>query len=539
VSAYIPSDRPRLAVAGDGTLAAIAERTRITVLALPARTPIAEVGVDAAADAYEIAWVGSPPRLLVISRFPASSTVHLLDPHGPRSLAELQLQTPMRLAATVGPHALVIGAQGAAVLTAGEATLMPYQFPARTMPAIAGAAGAQFVVALPGVIEEWDPQSRMPKRRLRLPRPAALSAVGGSERVVWMITQQDPSRIDVLPLINRGQPKTHELPEPIAAVSSHPRLDVLVCLGAESGRLYAVDLDGRARLRVLAPPGLDRVDAAGLVVGRVTGIVAAQQGKPVSTMALDGREPVVAPVRIDDVPAPAPVAAAAEAEPAAAPAEPPPSLVRRLVDLAPAEPAEPAELEPPARPTLRLSEPPAHEPPEMPGAGAPVPSAVPAPLPSASSSSGSSRKNLAERFAAVRERRQQALASESRPIAIAPQAAVALRVEPRPAWRDDCVAWARAVIAGGATPPPALPPIDDAAERFGLAPELAPAIALLYGAHLGGEAGVAPVDVARVLDGRWDEALARGQLAARGAVLLERSRLSLVPELRHALDDQP
>ena len=59
--------------------------------------------------------------------------------------AEIQIEGTMRIAATVGPHALVIGAGSAAstaVLTAGEAILTPYQFPGRALPAAAGAADA-------------------------------------------------------------------------------------------------------------------------------------------------------------------------------------------------------------------------------------------------------------------------------------------------------------------------------------------------------------------------------------------------------------
>jgi hypothetical protein len=31
-----------------------------------------------------------------------------------------------------------------------------------------------------------------------------ITAVGGSDRVVWMTTQQDPTRLDVFALVNRG-----------------------------------------------------------------------------------------------------------------------------------------------------------------------------------------------------------------------------------------------------------------------------------------------------------------------------------------------
>lgn len=287
---FTPSDRPRVAVAADGTLAAIQETSRITVVEIPSGSQFAELGTDARAEASEVAWVGTPPRLLVLSRFESHSIVHLVDPFGPRSLAEIRLDSPMRLYAAVGNFALAIGAAGTAMLAATDKSLTLYQFPARAVPTCAGASGTQFVVALPGVIEEWDPQSRMPKRRLKLPRPATITAVGGSDRVVWMTTQQEPARIDVIPLVNRGQPKAHDLPEPIATVASHPRSDVIACIGATSGRVYVVDLDGRSGLRIVGPQGIDRADAVGLVVGRVVGVLAAQAQHAISVVQLERSE---------------------------------------------------------------------------------------------------------------------------------------------------------------------------------------------------------------------------------------------------------
>ena len=210
--AFTPAGRSVVAVSADGSLAAISEPTRIAVVSLPGGAAITELGIDPAAASCEALWVGTPPRLLVLSRFTAHSTLHLLEPHGPRTLAEIRLEAPMRLVAAVGAHALAIGALGAAVITAGDAHLTPYQFPARSVPVAAGAAASQFMVALGGSIEEWDPATRMPKRRLRLPRPSVITAVGGSERIVWMTTQGDPTRIDCLPLVNRGQPKGHRCP---------------------------------------------------------------------------------------------------------------------------------------------------------------------------------------------------------------------------------------------------------------------------------------------------------------------------------------
>ena len=532
---FSPADRPRVAIASDGTLAAIAESTRVVVLEIPGAEPFAEIGIDADASANEIAWVGAPPRLIVLSRYLAHSTVHLIDPYGPRTIAEIRLEAPMKLFATVGAHALAVSAMGAAVLTATDTHLTPYQFPARAVPVTAGAAAGNFVVALSGTIEEWDPQARMPKRRLRLPKPAVITAVGGSDRVVWMTTQQDPTRLDVIPLVNRGQPKFHELPEPIAQAVGHPRSDLVVCVGADTGRLYVVDLDGRTRLRVLGPAGIDRTDAAALVVGRMVGVLAAQANRPVVIVGLDGRE--VEP----DAAAPSPEVLV-DSEP-----EPPPSRSTLGAD---DDVIDTPEAAPPAG--VPLAAPPPRPPPPVivqaapsPIAAAPTapslfrhatsaPSAVPRPAGAAATKPTVTAQSLSDKFSAWRDRMR-----ESQPRS--EEMNVLPWIDPRPSWRDEIVTWTRAVIAGSierGTPPPT-PPIDAIALRFDLPAQLVPAIVLLYGAHLGGEHGAAPVDVARVLGRRWDEALGTGQLAERGVAHYVESRVVLAAPIRRALDELP
>ncbi|MDQ3334343.1 MAG: hypothetical protein M4D80_04215 [Myxococcota bacterium] len=550
----------RIVVAADGTFAAVIQTNRICVLELPSAAELWEIGTDAAADAVDAAWVGSPPRLLVLSRFAEWSTVHLLDVRAADSVGELKLASPARMLACVGHHALVVGDNGAAILTTAE-HLALHQFPARTLPIAAGAAANQFVVAVPGVIEEWDPHSRVPKRRLRLPRPTTITAVGGSERVVWIATLPDRTRIDVMPLINRGQPKSHELPEAIATVSGHPRSDVLVCVG-QLGRAYAVDLDGRTRLRALAFPDIDRVEAAALVMGRTPGVIAAQRGRPFRFVQLDVREAYVGsgtsvPARAQDTSEPVRSTLGDESAPlsvARTPLESPFSLPKLTV-------GAPVGPEPVA--------------------------SVSAPAPASTSESAKTAKNLAARFAAVRERREAVLsesganavptdmpqvatpppsdvsAAASGPIASVLQAAASLAKQfipsttpappPRPAptsttspsWRTACADWAESVVERRTqlAQPPSVEAIRDLAVRFDLSAELVPALALLYGAHLAGHDGVAPVVLANAVDfvdeRRWAEALGRGELAAMEVASYEGSRVRLAPIVRRVLDELP
>ncbi|MEO8840301.1 MAG: hypothetical protein ABI591_21530 [Kofleriaceae bacterium] len=516
---FTPAEKPRIAIAMDGTLAAIHEPTRVTIVDLPGCGAFAEVGIDPEAGSSEVAWVGAPPRLAVLSRYAAHSTVHLLDPHGPRTIAEIRLEAPMKLMASVGAHALAVGALGAAVLTASEHGLTPYQFPARAVPVAAGAAAGQFVVALAAAIEEWDPHSRMPKRRLKLPKPAVLTALGGSDRVVWMTSQHDPTRLDVFPLVNRGQPKFHELPEPIAQVASHPRSDLLACVGADHGRLYIVDLDGRSTLRTIGPERFDRVDACGLVLGRMIGVLAAQARRPLALIQLDGQEREVS------VAVPQTLPREREADPVAN--KPSSSLYEpdntavtlqshlaaALKSVPPPEPDRPVE-----KPSLFRAT-----------APAPAPTT---PRPPAKAATPT--VSLTERFASWRDRMRLAQPRAVDPVSHGP-------VDSRPPWRDELAIWARGVITGAIDRGSTLAheSLEQIVQRFELSPQLYPGVALLYGAHLAGEPGVAPVDLARVLDRNWDEALGAGELAASLVAVFRDSRIRLAPAVLRALDGLP
>lgn len=508
VSLAPASDRLRLAVASDGSRVAVADRGGIVIHDLPTGAPVAEINLDPDAEAYDLGWLANPARLLVVSRFSGYTTVHLLAPDGPRTLAEIQLESPMRLYATVGVHALVAGAQGTAVLSAAEQHLTPYQFPTRVPPLAAGPSGTRFIVALQGAIEEWDPQSRMPKRRLRLPRPATITALAATERAVWMTTQQEPARIDVVPLVNRGQPKAQDVGEPIALATGHPRSETVICVGAQSHKLYAVDLDGKVRHRVLATEGIERIDAAALVMGRSPSVVIAQAGRAFSVVSLEAREA--------DPPAPALVQLPWATESAKR---------SSLYD----EPDDDEGEDVPAHARATIAAPwgtrgtseviaPTHD--------APLGFAS---LPEPPKPSG----DLSRRFSAWRDRLKD-------PEPVAPTAPTAPAVEARRDagdWRDALLAWARSPAGA----PPASTVLAGLGERFELAPDRLAVIALLYAAHLRGERGVAPVDVAQLLGGeaRWVEALGRGELAAVGATVHEGSRVRLADAVQRALDELP
>jgi hypothetical protein len=424
-----------------------------------------------------------------------------------------------------------------------------------------------------------------------------------------------------MPLVNRGQPKAHDLPEPIASIASHPRSDLIAVVGATTGRIWVVDLDGRAGLRVIHPDGIDRVEAVSLVIGRVAGVLAAQAERPLAVTMLERDEPQtepnqtqvtppadasrphpmpVAPPADTSRPHPMPVVEPGSGRSRSAPVEPspesPPALARQesgaspaanefsssgqhefsasthagvppLPDTPPAQaiasphPVSPPVLSTPPRASKAASTLPAPEAkdkrprPTWPSAEetrAMVSAKASPPIVEVSRppwARGESSRGVApsvDPIASWRERMTSPRARTAEPIP-------ALWEDALPMWREEVVAWARTVLASGSHPDSAARP-DTSADpveaptptpfgtiitRFELAPQLQPAIALLYGAHLAGHDGVAPADLASILGGRWDEALGRGELAQKAAIEIDGSRVRLAFAITRALDELP
>ncbi len=515
-----------LVVAANGAMAAYCDGDQIEVVALPGLEAGVTIAADPDAVATELEWLGNPPRLLVVSRYPDHTTLYLVEVEGPSELAELRLAVPAILGGVIGPHALLIGvgaAGGASVVTMRDNQLVSQQVPTRVAPSATGAAGALFIAAIAGAgaLEEWDPASRQPRRRFKLPRPALVTAVGGSDRLLWITTALEPALVETIPLVNRGQARSHALPEPIAQVAGHPRSDVIACLGADSGQVWTIDLEGRTGPRVLDDPDAHAgvPTEIALVTGRSNGLLLAGAGRALAFVSLDE----LVERRLS---ATVGVVSAATPGPAVAPAT--------GVAVDPVEPG----------PADRSA-----------GAGSP-----PGP------DHGSGMASLAERLARLRRvtapgrrgpddpdatpaRAPTGSAAMATPAPTAALAVGAGRPDPgatpppreadaaRSRWRDELVRWGQRLGEDEVAPGPAVAAIHAMSQRLGLDPALEPCLALLYAGHLLGRAGAAPYELARL--GGWDEALGRGLLAARGIVVHRDSRVWLAPEVTRALDELP
>lgn len=108
-------------------------------------------------------------------------------------------------------------------------------------------------------------------------------------------------------------------------------------------------------------------------------------------------------------------------------------------------------------------------------------------------------------------------------------------------WRGELATWARSVDAGSVRSAPNDPrlELDVVSARLGLSHDLALALALLYGAHLAGLRGIAPLELASVAGWRWEEALGAGALASAGITRWIGSRVRLAEETVAAIDGRP
>jgi hypothetical protein len=531
------SSEPRLSVSADGALIAHVEDFHIALLDGESLTGVGEIGIDPDAEGCDVALCGEPLRLVVLSRYASNARLHVIDPvgsTGPTAVGELALRAPMRLAAASGDHVWLQGGGGATLVDVAHRELVLSPLALRAPVSAVGAhVSGRFVVSTGGLIEEWDAENRAPARRFRLARPLPAQFVGGGARQVWKIPA-DGDRVDIVPLVNVGQPTRIELPEPPVRVAADASHEAIVILGARTGTAYLIDLTGKT------PPapieGADGTDLAWL--GPNQAIVVASVGSAVEVV------PVSAAAR-----------ASMASERAAAPAVVKPTAAPRASMLTPASGATAVPV------SVSATKP--GSPPAPVAAAVPAPAAVaaavpaPAPAPATASAAVSARAPRTVMTAAPAAASRtiaagRAPTTTSRAAAPPPpparkpaepaEAADEWFTPPAPpTWRDQLATWAQAVLAGTRADAPTISggPAALIAERLGLAGDLAEALWFVYGAHLAGVDGVGALDLTQIIGRRWDEALGQGRLAAAGALRWRRSRIRLRREVRAALDEAP
>ena len=484
-----------------GSAIAVIESGKVVILNAPGLEVTAELGIPGDLDDHDVDFVGETGRVAVLSRTRGTSMLHIVDPAGPTKLGEVQLRVAVRLACTSGSYVLLTAGTSSFVVdvTAPDPVALP--MPVRGEVTAAGRLGAHgFVLTVSGAIEEWDALTKAPARRLRLDRPLDPLFLGGNAVRIWLIPRGEPASIDIVMLTSRSTRRI-ELPEPVAAVDAHDHGDTIALIGARTRGVYIVDLT-RASAVVKIDP------------------------RPVTDIAWLGRGHTLV------------------IKPVGGPVE----LVKVAISAVPASSDEASQGEPP--PVRGKDVPPGADPGEAPRrvvAGGSAPARW-------------TREDIDERLAAWRDRYASDGAKPApdgtKPalveVEVAPrQVEVAPRqVERAPhdvrrmhpgGWRAELASWARAIKAGSHREPPAIGRgiLDDMVERLRLSGTVGQAVAMLYGAYLGGAATITPIDLASALGWDWKEALGSGAVADSGLVRWRDGRITLHREAIAALDERP
>jgi len=230
-------EQVRLIAAGTGGLVALVDSAQATILELPGLVTVAEIGLPTGD--CDVAFAGA--LLIVLARAVTSdSTLHVIDPRGPKKLGSLKLRGTARIAAIADDHVLVAGIS-TAVVEVGRLDAGAQALPLRGVMTAAGTSEGRFLLCMGGALEEWDPATRKPARRLRVDQAIEPWLVGGNEHRVWIVSRKQPAQLDVVELAKKTSRRV-ELPEPVARVVPHRRGDIVVALG-ESTRAYLVFID--------------------------------------------------------------------------------------------------------------------------------------------------------------------------------------------------------------------------------------------------------------------------------------------------------
>jgi hypothetical protein len=561
----IGSDSVRaLSVNNDGSAVAVLLHDKVIVVALPTLDAVCEIPIRSAVT-HDVQWLSD--HLLVAEVESSSSRIVLWKIAGETvAVSEKIVQAPLRLLTTLGNVVLAMGPEinSTSVLRKTAESFGLSMFPTRRLPSAVGQCHGKVLVGHQGFMEEWDLAERTGGRTWKLAPSTVPLFVGGTERVLWLVAKQNLRQLDVVPLINRGQTRQHMLPEAIANVIHHRRVDWLLATGADTGRLYLIDLEGKAGI-----VGWDTAQAgepvvAALYAGRGVGCVQAAGGT-ISLLGIDSQghlhrvDSVTISGLTDSLRRLAEVAADKIASDALD-AQIAPALLSRVanagIDKAPQRPTNPPDETVSRSPTFAGSlqdrpraidivsqsiehhnpSPTPLQPIERVDKPIPVMSLMPTvPVASSGESSAPSDDSAAGRVGRLSQRLG---AWRDKHKAHSGQGEVDVTLS----WRDQVGQWWRddgIAVGKRSTQLPLPEPIARLTNALGLTDNEGAAIAHLYGAYLHGFEGASRLSLAQRLDGNWNQALGHGRLADFAIVNFSRHVLTLASCVTALLDDTP
>ena len=213
----------------DAQWAAARDGKTVVLLAGGAAPPVGQLELPN--DDCDIALVGPPNVLAVVSRHPARVTLH--EPPYLEAVASLDLEVPARLAATIGPRLVLVDAEGKNVLvvrTQGRALSVQKIDPGSPIELAVGLERNQVLLALLKKLEVWDAVSGRPLLRPQLALPPPPRTVGAAQGHLWA-TRPNSDEVFVYRLSD-GRPFRHQVGAPVERVVCHPASPLIVLVTA-------------------------------------------------------------------------------------------------------------------------------------------------------------------------------------------------------------------------------------------------------------------------------------------------------------------
>jgi hypothetical protein len=219
--------RLTLVTSPDGQWAAAREDRQLVLLPGAGGAPTAKVELTSAD--VDIAVVGPPTAVVVLSRDPAARGITLYAPPYLEAAAHLDLDDDARIAAVSGPRLAVATSDGkhvAIVRSAGRALATQKIEIGGPIELIVGLERNQLLFGLPKKLEVWDAVSGRPLLRAQFQLPPPPRLLGTAAGHLWAM--QTGSDEIFLYRLSDGRPFRHYAGASITDVICHPASPIVV-----------------------------------------------------------------------------------------------------------------------------------------------------------------------------------------------------------------------------------------------------------------------------------------------------------------------
>ncbi|HEX5060643.1 MAG TPA: hypothetical protein VFV99_14845 [Kofleriaceae bacterium] len=216
-----------LVTSHDGQWAVARQDRKLVLMPGAGGAPVASVELSSAD--VDIALVGPPTALIVLSRDPDARGIVLYTTPYLEAAARIDLDIDARLAAASGPRVAVASADNknvAVVRSAGRALATQKLDLTPPIEFIVGLERNQMLFGLSKKLEVWDAVSGRPMLRAQFQLPPPPRVLGASAGHLW--ARQIGSDEIFLYRLSDGRPFRHDAGAPISDVICHPASPLLV-----------------------------------------------------------------------------------------------------------------------------------------------------------------------------------------------------------------------------------------------------------------------------------------------------------------------